>query len=653
MSRPSILDVALEADANGLCAIPAARTGTKQPWPDATQWAEYQLHRPTVEQLRTWFTDNYPGIGLVCGKVSGGLEMLEFEGAAVSEGVLDRFEERARDTGLLELVERIKRGYEECTPSGGIHWLYRCENVTGNIKLARRPHPTPDNPHGVQVLIETRGEGGFTVIAPSSGPTHPTGDPWVKNEGGLATIATITADERDELHRLCATFDRMPVPTPPDEQRQPKEPGQQGRRPGEDYNDRATWDDVLRDWSFVYRNGEETAWRRPGKDHGVSAIANHLGTDTLKVFSTSTPFDTGGTYTKFGAYAVLNHSGDHDAAARELYRQGFGDRIVGQREQQRHAHAERYRERIFRGKAVEDIPPPDWLVEDMLSFPGESVLYAPPKTGKSFLALDLALSVATGLPFMLQPTVRGVVLYVAAEGIGGLGARVHAWRDHHTMPDIDDAYFMTSAVNLSDRTSVEAVADLMVEYQPILVVFDTLARCTVGIEENSAKDIGLVMENVDRLRDVTGGHIMLVHHSGKDTTRGMRGSSAILGAVDTTIELQGDTASIHVVCTAQKDAAPFDPMFCALLPHQGSAVIHPVSAGAVSDRAAGPVLEALMELADEDRTSTKWLEQALEKGVSKSTFNRTKKALIGSGQVLGGGGRGALYTVRDEYPEVF
>ncbi len=654
MTAPDILATALEADEAGLCAIPVNRNGTKAPFPDQSSWSEYQQRRPTTEQLRKWFDNNYPGIGLVCGKVSGGLEMLEFEGAALAEGILDRFEERARKTGLGELVDRIRGAYEESTPNGGVHWFYRCDTVSGNTPLARRPMPTEDNPHALQVLIETRGEGGFAVIAPSSGPTHPTGDAWLRNEGSLRNIVTISPAERAELHRLACSFDRMPAPQPTVEQR-PRRDGTE-RKPGDDFNERKTWDDVLPDWEIVGRHGEETYWRRPGKSHGISAVTNHLGSDTLKVFSTSTPFDTSGTYTKFGAYTVLNYNGDYDAAARELSRQGFGDPLPS-REQRRHTEAERFRARIHRGKHVMDIKPPDPIVEDWLFIPGESVLYAPPKAGKSFLALDFALCVATGEPFMLRPTMQGVALYVAAEGVGGLGPRVAAWINYHggTL-DIEDAYFMTTAVNLLDRQSVDGLLDTISDYQPVTVIFDTLARCTVGADENSAKDMGLIVENLDRVRDHSAGHVMVVHHAGKDVTRGMRGSSALLGAVDTVIAIEGDTHSMQVKTVAQKDAAPIGTLYCSLRQEHPSAVITMSSAAEVSVYSAEPVLEALRELLPEDRTASKWQKQAEDNGIAPATFNRAKKALVESGRVLAPdkGKRGALFTPTDEYEsEIF
>jgi hypothetical protein len=85
-----------------------------------------------------------------------------------------------------------------------------------------------------------------------------------------------------------------------------------GPRPGDDFDAKTDWADVLEPegWTRVYDHGQETAWRRPGKTSGISAVSNHLGTDTLKVFSTSTPIPTDGTHTRFGAYAWLHHGGD-------------------------------------------------------------------------------------------------------------------------------------------------------------------------------------------------------------------------------------------------------------------------------------------------------------------------------------------------------
>ena len=211
-----LLGQALAFHAVDCCVIPAAVDGTKAPWPDGARWQRYQSERSTETQLCQWFRDGqYDGFGLVCGRVSGELEMFEFEGRAVGEGTLAAFNVAITDHGLDELWKRITGGYMEMTPSGGLHTLYRVDGrAQGCRKLARRPATAAElaaNPGDkLRVLIEVKGEGGFTITAPSGGRTHPTGKPWQLASGGPATIAVITEDERDALHAIASLFTQEP-----------------------------------------------------------------------------------------------------------------------------------------------------------------------------------------------------------------------------------------------------------------------------------------------------------------------------------------------------------------------------------------------------------------------------------------------------------
>jgi putative DNA primase/helicase len=169
-----ILDTALLAHRSGLCVVPLQEDGSKRP---IGGWAEYQRRMATEDEIRRWDARGLTGIGIVCGEVSGRLEMLEFEGRAVAEGLWQEFKAAAEQTGLRDLLERIKLGYGERTPSRGFHLLYRCpEGVEGNTELARRlpteEEAADDERAGKRpaprVLIETRGESGYVIVAPSS-----------------------------------------------------------------------------------------------------------------------------------------------------------------------------------------------------------------------------------------------------------------------------------------------------------------------------------------------------------------------------------------------------------------------------------------------------------------------------------------------------
>jgi hypothetical protein len=324
-------DAALAALRSGLCVVPPREDGSKRP---DGKWEQYQTTPPTEQQITTWYSSDRAGIGVICGAVSGHLEMVEFEGRAVEAGVKDRFIDRCEATGLADVLNRVVAGYAERTPGGGIHLLYRCpDGVEGNLKLARRPATAGeldvDPTDKVKVLIETRGEGGYVIVAPSNGTVHPTGRAWELLYGGVDTIATITGDERAALLDVARSFDEMPQP----EYRAPvTTAAANGDRPGDWYNANHTWPQILEPagWVLVARHGDEDFWRRPGKlgdDH--SATTNYRGGDGLYVFSTSTVFESERNYDRFGAYAVLEHGGDLSAAAKAIAAQMPGDRLTG------------------------------------------------------------------------------------------------------------------------------------------------------------------------------------------------------------------------------------------------------------------------------------------------------------------------------------
>jgi putative DNA primase/helicase len=306
-ATPLHLAVAAALDA-GLAVIPPMQDGTKRP---IGPWKDYQTVAPSRQQVRAWYggKDAYLGLGILTGTVSG-VEMLELEGRAIADGLLIDLMTRAEAVGLGELVARIEGGYTETTPSGGLHWIYGVDPVLGNTKLAETAsHET---------LIETRGEGGYCITAPSNGSVHPHGGRWAMTEGGFASIATITPAERDALFDLCRTFDRLPAPTP-----RPGVPSGSDR-PGDRYNAAPGVQDRVLEllerhgWTRVYSSAGVDYLRRPGKDGpGVSASLGHVAPGVLRVFSSSTAFEVGA-HAPFGVYALLEHEGDFSAAARAL-----------------------------------------------------------------------------------------------------------------------------------------------------------------------------------------------------------------------------------------------------------------------------------------------------------------------------------------------
>lgn len=329
-----VLTAALAAHQAGLCPIPAATDGTKRP---LGAWKQWQTRRPDPDTLHGWFGNGHRhGLGIVCGAVSGGLEMLELEGQAVTDGLVDAVDNAMHTAGLGDLWGRIVGGYCELTPSGGYHLLWRTPAPDGNLKLARRrATPTeldtaPDEK--IKVLIETRGEGGFTIVAPSNGTTHPTGGAWELLTGGFDTIATVTPTERAAVLDVLRQFDRLtgePASPPPPAPRtvdplltQVQAPD--GTRPGDEFDDTHNCHDVLEQAGFTVHHTDKTGthYTRPGKNrnHGASATV-WADNNRCTLFSTSigAPDDYIGdrNLTAWQLHVALNHHGDHSQAAHD------------------------------------------------------------------------------------------------------------------------------------------------------------------------------------------------------------------------------------------------------------------------------------------------------------------------------------------------
>jgi RecA-family ATPase len=178
---------------------------------------------------------------------------------------------------------------------------------------------------------------------------------------------------------------------------------------------------------------------------------------------------------------------------------------------------ETVRFRLLDEAELNALPNPRWLVDGVVPEGGFIELHGPPGSYKSFLAVDLAMSVATGSEWAGRPVKQGPVVYVAAEGASGYKLRVASWRLANGADEPAPVYFVTEAVQLLDSQATGAFLSAIRERepQPALVVIDTLSRCFVGEDENSAKSMSRLIAAVDRLRGETGATVLLVHHTNK------------------------------------------------------------------------------------------------------------------------------------------
>lgn len=205
---------------------------------------------------------------------------------------------------------------------------------------------------------------------------------------------------------------------------------------------------------------------------------------------------------------------------------------------------------------LDELPEAEILVDGFLVKESVVRLYGPPKSYKSFVMLDMAACVGAGIPWCGKyNTAQSRVLYVVAEGVRGIKRRVRAWESLNKR-SMTGVQFYDRAVQLGDRNDVSRLIRTAKRGGYEFIILDTQARCTVGLEENSASEMGVVVAALDVLKEVTGACVALVHHSGASGGRA-RGSTAILGALDAEFEVEADkdNMSVSLHTRAQKDLA--------------------------------------------------------------------------------------------------
>ena len=189
--------------------------------------------------------------------------------------------------------------------------------------------------------------------------------------------------------------------------------------------------------------------------------------------------------------------------------------------------------RLFTRQDIMNLPSIDWKVQGVFPESGFACIYGVSGGGKSFLAMDMALSMAEGRRWFGLRTKKAAVTYIVAEGQGGLKGRVIAWEEENKrdLPEnvqfvLDDFYIGADVERLAKSIPTGS-----------MVILDTLNRISAGLDENSGVDMGIILDNCKKLQKLTSGLVCLVHHCGKNAANGLRGHSSLLGALDAAIEV--------------------------------------------------------------------------------------------------------------------
>lgn len=282
----------------GLSLMPL-KGNSKRP-PEGRSWKQHSEKPSSLEEVNEWLEEGY-SLGCVCGKVSGGLLVLDFDKQDYwpqwCNAVGNAFENP--DFWKVFPVVRTKKG---------THLYLRCDKAPASEVLSR----DADN----KIIIETRGEGGYVVF--------PEGHPDYELQcGSFEEIPVVDAQTLDFLLGMARVYDCKMQSAFVDQEHVGK------GKPGDDYANRTDWEDILGNHGWAYirtRPDGVSEWTRPGKDFGLSATTGIHGSDLLYVFTSNAfPLEAGKSYSKFAFYTYVEHGGDFAAAASELRRLGFGD----------------------------------------------------------------------------------------------------------------------------------------------------------------------------------------------------------------------------------------------------------------------------------------------------------------------------------------
>ncbi len=579
----------------GLCVLPASRTAKS---PRVGKWSVFKKRLPTQTEINAWFANRHDAVCIVCGGVSGNLELLDFDDKA---GLFDDWKEKISD----ELFEKL---VIELTQSGGKHVFYRCESkVCGNIKLAQKRIDLSDEEiirhkgkeyvwhngkkyqvsvdedgvmYFVVTQIETRGEGGLFLCDPTDG--------YEIVQGSFENLPVISESQRNLL--LTAAWElnsHVPAEQVRGEESHKAVVENSGTRPGDEFNVRGDHRGLLEKhgWVLVSCSSGNEYWRRPGKEGKSWSASYSFDKGVFYVFSSNAqPFEAGKGYSLFSVYALLEHDGDFTQAAKELHKYGygtpqddFGDVDIS---------------KILDSSKNHDDPDKKWYDDitesiDMRNPPilrksiikgflreGEIMnVIAAPKTGKSWLASDLGLAIARGGKWLgTYECAKCPVLLIDNE----LHDETLFWRIYHIVKTRDIDFpglknkFHTKRLR-GELLDIHGLAKYFNQLKPNelkVIILDAFYRfLPPGSDENDNALMAYLYNRLDQYAKKLNCAFILVHHTSKGQQAGKAvtdvgsGAGSLSRATDTHVILRKHREKKTIVLDgAVRSSFPVEPV---------------------------------------------------------------------------------------------
>jgi hypothetical protein len=298
--------------------------------------------------------------------------------------------------------------------------------------------------------------------------------------------------------------------------------------------------------------------------------------------------------------------------------------------------AEHLHSALVDSPGLDDIPDPEPLIGNDIVF-RNSLVWVVGKPGcmKSFTALDMAGCVGTGEMWQGYRVAQGTVLYLVAEGVHGVKKRVRAW-EKAMGRRMDNVYFLPQAVQSSNATAWAGLIEVVKRINPTMIVIDTQARVTVGVEENSNSEMGMFVDQAEHLRLASEATVFIVHHIGRNGDTG-RGATTLDGAMSTIIRVTKEEDQVKLECQKNKDGAEWDDIELRAVPMEDSVVLM-VTDGFRRRGSADEPSSAAMKTARTwwDSHGDKWASASglIDVVAPKTTFYRHREELERAGWIV-------------------
>lgn len=531
-SPKDLLEAGLAYLEGGISLIPvnARKTPADPPLP-YQKWKRYQKEKVTTALLRKWAkTPGVQGWAMLCGKISGGLIILDFD----EPGFYQRWKDKVGELALVLPTQQTGSGE-------GYQVAFRSNLPIRNDKLAYVP---ADNAEGRITAIETRGEGGYAVVPPSYCPEatkrgHKHQQPYKVIQGYFAKIPTLTNEQAQFLLGAARSLDEMPL-SKKQMQSAPLPPYRNGG--GVDSGVIGAFNERYELPTILERNLYEKRGNRYLAPDSTSGLAGVYIFENGRCFShhANDPLNDGHSHDAFDVFRLLEYGGDIRAAVKAaaevlgIYKINTPHSESASINENPHAPAHHFNLTSVSSILNEPEEEAEWLWEGVLPRGGMSLQVAKPKVGKTTTALRLAVAVSRGEDFMSRTTTQVPVIYLALEEkkaevrkcLAALGVTNELLHFHF---------------GLAPKNGIREIDALAAETGAGLIIVDTLQKLTRIKDLN---DYALVTNTLEPLLAVARDrncHIMLLHHASKaERTDGdeILGSTALLGAVDTAIILK-------------------------------------------------------------------------------------------------------------------